>query len=30
MSATQTQILLAEDDPNDVLVLRRTFRGAAQ
>ena len=28
MSATQRQILLAEDDPNDVLLLRRAFRGA--
>ena len=27
MSATRKQILLAEDDPNDVLLLRRAFRG---
>lgn len=29
MSATRKQILLAEDDPNDVLLLRRAFRGVA-
>ena len=28
MSAARNPILLAEDDPNDVLLLRRAFRGA--